>query len=263
MTDAPLLVDIDQNGTGWVTLNRPDVHNAFDDALIADLTAAFERLGADRAVRAVALRARGKSFSAGGNLKWMRRMAGYSPDKNRRDAEGLAAMLGALSHCAKPTMALVQGAVLGGGVGLVAACDIALAADDSTFCLSEVKLGLIPATIGPYVTAAVGERQARRYALTAERFDAMEAQRIGLVHEVVPSAGLSTAAERMLGALAGNGPLALTATKDLVRFVAGRPIDAEVMAETARRIADIRASEEGREGITAFLEKRKPSWAKD
>ena len=186
MTDAPLLVDIDQNGTGWVTLNRPDVHNAFDDVLIAELTAALERLGTDRAVRAVALRAAGKSFSAGGDLNWMRRMAGYSPDENRRDAEGLAAMLGTLSHCAKPTLALVQGAVLGGGVGLVAACDIALAAEEATFCLSEVKLGLIPATIGPYVIAAVGERQARRYALTAERFDAMEAMRIGLVHEVVP-----------------------------------------------------------------------------
>ncbi|MDP6775018.1 MAG: enoyl-CoA hydratase-related protein [Rhodospirillales bacterium] len=263
MTDAPLLVDIDQNGTGWVTLNRPDVHNAFDDVLIAELTAALERLGTDRAVRAVALRAAGKSFSAGGDLNWMRRMAGYSPDENRRDAEGLAAMLGTLSHCAKPTLALVQGAVLGGGVGLVAACDIALAAEEATFCLSEVKLGLIPATIGPYVIAAVGERQARRYALTAERFDAMEAMRIGLVHEVVPAAGLAAAAERMLGALAGNGPLALAATKDLVRAVAGRPIDAEVMAETARRIADIRASDEGREGITAFLEKRKPGWVED
>lgn len=263
MTDAPLLTDIDDAGTAWVTLNRPDVHNAFDDALIAELGAAFERLGGDRAVRAVALGARGKSFSAGGDLNWMRRMAGYSPDENRRDAEGLAAMLRTLAHCPKPTLALVQGAVLGGGVGLVAACDIAVAAEEATFCLSEVKLGIIPATIGPYVVAAIGERWARRYALTAERFDAAEARRIGLVHEVVPAAGLVSAAAAILAALAGNGPAALAATKDLIRAVAGRPIDAEVVADTARRIADARASDEGREGIAAFLEKRKPNWVKD
>ena len=263
MVDAPLLIDIDDAGTAWVTLNRPDVHNAFDDALIAGLGAAFERLGGDGAVRAVALRALGKSFSAGGDLNWMRRMAGYSPDENRRDAEGLAAMLHALSECPKPTLALVQGAALGGGVGLVAACDIALAADDATFCLSEVKLGLVPATIGPYVVAAVGERAARRYALTAERFGAAEAKRIGLVHEVVPAAELTSAAEAMLAALAGNGPMALAATKDLIRNLAGRPIDTDVMADTARRIADARASDEGREGIAAFLEKRKPNWVKD
>jgi methylglutaconyl-CoA hydratase len=263
MSDQNLLIEIDDAGTGWVTLNRPDVHNAFDDVLIADLTAAFERLGGDGAVRAVGLRAAGKSFSAGGDLNWMRRMAGYSTEENRRDAEGLAAMLHALSHCPKPTLALVQGAALGGGVGLVAACDIALTAANATFCLSEVKLGLIPATIGPYVVAAMGERQARRYALTAERFGAEEAMRIGLVHEVVPAEGLASAAQTMLAALAANGPAAMAATKDLIRSLAGRPIDADVRADTARRIADIRASDEGREGITAFLEKRKPGWIKD
>ena len=261
--DAPLLTEIDGAGTAWVTLNRPDVHNAFDDNLIAELATAFERLGGDGAVRAVVLRARGKSFSAGGHLNWMRRMAGYSPEENRRDAERLAAMLRTLSHCPKPTLALVQGAALGGGVGLVAASDIALAADDATFCLSEVKLGLIPATIGPYVVAAIGERWAGRYALSAERFDAKEARRIGLVHEVVPAAGLASAAAEILAALAGNGPAAMAATKDLIRAVAGRPINAELVADTARRIADIRASDEGREGISAFLEKRKPNWIKD
>ena len=263
MTNENLLTEIDAAGTGWVTLNRPDVHNAFDDALIAELTAAFERLGGDRAVRAVALGARGKSFSAGGDLNWMRRMAGYSPEENRRDAAGLAAMLQALSRCPKPTLALVQGAALGGGVGLVAACDIALAAEDATFRLSEVRIGLIPAVISPYVIAAMGERAARRYALTAERFDARQARHLGLVHEVVPAAQLASAAQAMLATLAGNGPVAMAAAKDLIRAVAGRPIDHEVVAETARRIADIRATDEGREGITAFLEKRQPNWVKD
>jgi len=261
MLNQLLLIEIDGAGTAWVTLNRPGVHNAFDDTLIAELSAAFERLGDDGAVRAVVLGALGKSFSAGGDLNWMRRMSGYSREENRCDAEGLAAMLRNISHCPKPTLAVVQGAALGGGVGLVAACDIALAADVATFRLSEVKLGLIPATIGPYVVAAMGERAARRYALSAERFDAMEAKRIGLVHEVVPAAELGSAARAMLAALAGNGPAAMAATKGLIRAVAGCPIDAEVIADTARRIADVRASDEGREGIAAFLEKRKPNWA--
>ncbi|TCO79279.1 methylglutaconyl-CoA hydratase [Plasticicumulans lactativorans] len=247
-------------GVATLTLNRPELHNAFDDALIAALTAALRRLEADPAVRVVVLAANGKSFSAGADLNWMRRMADYTVAQNLDDARGLAELMRTLNALAKPTVAKVQGAAYGGGVGLVACCDIAVAADGASFCLSEVRLGLIPAVISPYVVNAIGERQARRYFVSAERFDAAEARRIGLVHEVVPAAGLDAKVDELLATLAGNGPAAMVAAKDLARAVARGPLDAAMIEDTARRIADIRASAEGREGLSAFLGKRRPAW---
>ncbi|MCP5367325.1 MAG: enoyl-CoA hydratase/isomerase family protein [Hyphomicrobiales bacterium] len=261
MTYHPFTTTLDDAGTAWVTLNRPDVHNAFDDVLIGGLAAEFMALNDRPGVRAVVLRAAGKSFSAGGDLDWMRRMADYSFDENVMDANALAGMMQALNTLSKPTIAMVQGAAFGGGVGLVACCDIAVAAEDAVFCLSEVKLGLVPATIAPYVISAIGPRQARRYFQTAERFDAATAKRIGLVHEVVPAGELRGAVDHFLGVLRGNGPGAMAASKDLVFAVAGRPVTEEVLADTAERIAAARASAEGREGTSAFLQKRKPSWA--
>ncbi|MGK9165677.1 enoyl-CoA hydratase/isomerase family protein [Inquilinus limosus] len=248
-----------EDGVGTVVMDRPDRHNAFDEHVIADLTAAFARLGAEDAVRAVVLRGAGKSFSAGADLDWMRRMAAYDEAANLADARALAALMRTIDTLPKPTVALVHGAAYGGGVGLVACCDIAVATEAASFSLSEVKLGLIPAVISPYVVRAIGARAARRYFLTAERFDAVEARRLGLVHELVAGDGLEEAARRILAALRGNGPAAVRAAKDLVAAVAGRP-PAEVEEDCARRIAAIRAGEEGREGVAAFLEKRKPAW---
>jgi methylglutaconyl-CoA hydratase len=261
--EAPSLsVEVDDRGVATVTLARPELHNAFDDALVADLTGALEALGRDDRVRVVLLAARGKSFSAGADLGWMRRMASYSREENLRDALALARLMRTLDGLPKPTVAVVQGAAYGGGVGLVACCDVALASSRATFCLSEVKLGLIPAVISPYVVAAIGPRAARRYALTAEAFDAAEARRIGLVHEVVEEEALRPAAERIAGALLRNGPGAVAAAKALVTRVALAPLDDALVADTAERIASIRASDEGREGLTAFLEKRAPAWVK-
>ncbi len=258
---APVAVSVDARGIATVTLDRADKHNAFDAQLIAALTEVFSRLGADGAVRAVVLAANGKSFSAGADLNWMKLMAAAPEAENIRDARALAGMLRALNDLPVPTLALVQGAAMGGGVGLVACCDIVLAADGATFSLSETRLGLIPATIGPYVIAAIGARQARRYFLTAEKFNAAEAQRIGLVHEVVAAADLRAAAERILAALAANGPKAMGEAKALIRAIADRPIDDALIDDTAQRIARIRAGAEAREGLAAFLEKRKPSWS--
>ena len=248
-----------KDGVGTVTMDRPDRHNAFDEHVIADLTAAFARFGQDDAVRAVVLRATGKSFSAGADLDWMRRMAEYDEAANLADARALAALMRTIDTLPKPTLALVQGAAYGGGVGLVACCDIAIAAEAASFSLSEVKLGLIPAVISPYVVRAIGARAARRYFLTAERFDPVEARRLGLVHELVSSDALDETARQVLAALRGNGPAAVRAAKDLVATVAGKP-PAEVEDECARRIAAIRASAEGKDGVAAFLEKRKPGW---
>ncbi|MQX35896.1 enoyl-CoA hydratase/isomerase family protein [Roseospira navarrensis] len=261
MTDIQdaLRLERDDRGVATVTMARAAVHNAFDDGLIARLTDTFARLGADPSVRIVVLAADGKSFSAGADLTWMKRMAGYSRDENLADAKALATMLETLDRCPKPTIALVQGAAYGGGVGLVAACDIAIGTAGATFALSEVKLGIIPAVISPYVLNAIGPRAARRYMLTGERFDAEEAHRIGLLHDVVGSEELTGAGELMIRALLQAGPAAQTAAKDLIRAVSFRAPDA-VMDETAGRIADIRASAEGQEGLGAFLEKRKPSW---
>ncbi|MBB6250894.1 enoyl-CoA hydratase/isomerase family protein [Nitrospirillum iridis] len=257
-----VLAMVDEAGIATVTLNRPALHNAFNEDVIAELTALFERLGADPLVRVVLLRGTGPSFSAGADLDWMRRMAGYSRDQNHADALGLATLLRTLNNCPKPTIAVVHGAAYGGGVGLVACCDMAVAAEGATFCLSEVKLGLIPATIGPYVVAAMGERACRRYFLTAERFSATEAQALGLVHQVVPADQLDTAVAALVKRLGEGGPAAQRAAKDLIFACANRPVDDDLASDTAERIARIRASDEGREGVAAFLEKRKASWVR-
>ncbi len=243
-----------------VALARPEVHNAFDETSIAELTDVLRALDADDDVRAVVLLGHGKSFCAGADLNWMRRMAGYSNAQNLADAKALAAMLATLDNLSKPTIARVHGPAYGGGVGLVACCDIAIAAPDATFALSEAKLGLIPATISPYVIAAIGARHARRFFLTAERFTAAEAFRIGLVHDLASVDEMDTRINELLGALLLAGPQAQREAKALVRAIAGRPIDAGLIADTARRIARVRASSEAKEGVAAFLDKRPPSW---
>jgi methylglutaconyl-CoA hydratase len=259
MTDS-LAYAIDARGVATLTLNRPDLHNAFDDALIDEMTGMLARCGADPQVRALVLRGAGKSFSAGADLDWMRRMADYSIEENIRDAEGLARLMQTLDRLPKPVIGLVQGAAYGGGVGLVACCDIAIASERASFCLSEVKLGLIPSAISPYVVAAIGARQARRWFLTAEVISAARAHELGLVHEVVPHDRLEAALDDMLSALFQGAPMAQAEAKDLVFLVADRPVDAALLAETGRRIAARRASDEGREGVSAFLAKRAPSW---
>jgi methylglutaconyl-CoA hydratase len=251
---------LDARGVATLTLNRPAVHNAFDDALISELAGHLQDVEADRAVRAVILAAEGKSFSAGADLTWMRRLSAFSEAENVADAMRLAELMRRLDGLAKPTLALVQGAAYGGGVGLVAACDIAIAAEEAVFSLSEVKLGLLPAVISPYVVAAIGPRAARRYFLTAERFSAAEAFRLGLIHEIVPKEKLAEAGERVIAALAEGGPQAQACSKQLIAEVASRPVTDALVALTARRIAEARASDEGKEGVAAFLEKRKPSW---
>jgi methylglutaconyl-CoA hydratase len=248
------------DGVATIRMNRPDVHNAFDDALIAALTAELRRLEQLPQARVIVLAANGKSFSAGADLNWMQRMAKYSQEENLRDAMALAGLMRTLDGVKKPTVARVQGAAFGGGVGLVACCDIAIASTQAAFSLSEVRLGLIPSVISPYVIAAIGEREARRYFLTAERFDAMEARRIGLVHDVVDSGALDESVEKMAGQLLKGGPQALAAAKKLIADVSRRPMDDALSAETARRIAVMRVEGEGQEGLAAFLEKRKPDW---
>jgi methylglutaconyl-CoA hydratase len=257
-----VMVETGADGVAIVTLNRPEVHNAFDDEVIAELTQAFRRLGADLAVRIVVLRANGKSFSAGADLNWMQRITGYSHEQNVADAMALAEMLRALDGCPKPTVALVQGPAYGGGVGLVAACDIAVASTAASFALTEVRLGLIPAVISPYVIAAIGERACRRYFLTAERFSAEAAHRLGLVHEVVPPDRLAAAAADLFARLLECGPAAQAAAKELISDVALYPVDDAVVRDSAERIARQRASREGREGVGAFREKRKPAWSR-
>ena len=249
-----------RNAIGIVAMNRPDVHNAFNDAVIAELTRAARDLEKDDAVRAVILAGNGPSFCAGADLNWMKKMAGYGRDENVADAAGLAEMLRTWNELRKPTVARVHGAAYGGGVGLVACCDIAIAAAEATFALSESKLGLIPATISPYVVEAIGARHARRYFLTAERFDAAEAYRIGLVHDIVPIAQLDERIDGILRSLLAAGPQAQVECKALIRAVAGRPIDEAVIADTVERIAAVRASPEGKEGVAAFLGKRPAAW---
>jgi methylglutaconyl-CoA hydratase len=250
-----------QDRIARITLTRPEVRNAFNDAVIQELKAAFETVGARDDVRAVVLAAEGPAFCAGADLNWMRRMADYTRDENVADAGQLAAMLKAIYECPKPTMAAVQGDVFAGGMGLVAACDMAVSVDSATYCLSEVKLGLIPATISPYVIRAMGARAAHRYFLTAERFNAQEAHRIGFVHELVngPEA-LSAKVDELAQALCNASPAAVRAGKRLVLDAAEREINASLIAATVEGIADIRASEEGREGVQSFLQKRKPAW---
>jgi len=255
-----LKLDVDPKGIATITLDRPDKHNAFDDVLIGELDRAIEQTANDAAVRAVVLAANGKSFSAGADLNWMRRMADYSDDENFEDAMQLAHMLERLDALRKPTIARVQGHTFGGGVGLVACCDIAVAADAARFCLSEVRLGLMPSIISPFVVRAIGAREARRYFQTAERFDAVEACRIGLVHRTVPAAELDEAVAQIIDHLLQGGPEAQAATKDFIALNDASPINKELLRDAARRIANLRASEEGREGLSAFLEKRPPKW---
>ncbi|MDE2081338.1 MAG: enoyl-CoA hydratase/isomerase family protein [Burkholderiales bacterium] len=243
-----------------VWLNRPEVRNAFNEGLIAELTGAFRTLGADPALRAIVLGGRGKAFCAGADLSWMRAMAGYSWEQNQADASALAEMLWTIWRCPLPVVGRVHGDCYAGGVGLAAVCDVLVAAEGVQFCLSEAKLGLLPATIGPYVVRALGEQAARRYFVTAERFSAARALALGLVHECVPAEALDARVAEIVAAIVANGPAAVQACKALVQDVAGRPIDAALRAETARRIADIRASDEGREGVAAFLAKREPGW---
>jgi len=249
-----------RNGFALLSLARPDVHNAFDETLIAELTAALRALDADAAVRAVVLLGHGRSFCAGADLNWMKKMAGYGHAENLADAQALAAMLKTLNTLSKPTIARVHGAAYGGGVGLVACCDIAIAAQDATFALSEAKLGLIPATISPYVIEAIGARMARRYFLSAERFDAAEAYRIGLVHDIVLQGDLDSRINEVLGALVVAGPRAQAESKALIRAVASRPVDDSVIADTAARIARVRSTPEAKEGVAAFLGKRRAAW---
>ena len=263
MSVAALLSEVDEYGRAKITLNRPELHNAFDDTLINSLTEELKRLERDSSVRVVLLAARGKSFSSGADLNWMRRMSDYTFIENLTDAMGLAELMKTLANISKPTIALVQGAAIGGGVGLVACCDIALATESASFCLSEVKLGLIPAVISPYVAAAIGSRATRRYFITAERFDAETACRLGLVHEVVPSGQLEEKADDLSRMLLRNGPQAMASVKALVSEVALSTLDDDLIADTAERIAEIRASEEGREGLSAFLEKRTPNWIRE
>ncbi len=243
-----------------VWLNRPELRNAFNDQLIAELTHTFQALGADPALRAIVLGGRGKAFCAGGDLNWMRAMAGYSWEDNRADAMRLADMLWTLWSCPVPVVGRLHGDCYAGGVGLAAACDVLVAAEGMHFCLSEAKLGLLPATIGPYVVRALGEQASRRYFTTAERFDAAKAQQLGLVHACVPAEALDAQVQEIVAALVANGPAAVRACKQLVKDIAGRPLDAALREDTARRIADIRSSEEGREGVAAFLGKREPAW---
>ena len=249
-----------RGGVARLTLDRPEIRNAFDDALIAALTQALRELDADAEVRAVVLAGNGPAFCAGADLNWMKRMAGYTYEQNLADARSLAAMLKTLDRMQKPTVARVHGPAFAGGVGLVAACDIAVGVPEARFCLSEAKLGLSPATISPYVVRAMGERMARRYFLTAEVFDASEAYRIGLLSYVSPSERLDGEIDKMLEHLVQGGPQALAKIKDLIRAVSSGQVTDSMTEDTATRIAEIRVSPEGREGIASFLEKRKPAW---
>ncbi|HUQ26019.1 MAG TPA: enoyl-CoA hydratase/isomerase family protein [Burkholderiales bacterium] len=247
-----------KEGVARVTLNRPEVRNAFDDALIASLRKTFDELGGDPSVRVVVLAGSGPAFCAGADLNWMKRMAGYDHAANLRDAQALADMLATLDRMPKPTIARVHGPAFAGGTGLVAACDIAIGTAHAKFCFSEAKLGLSPATISPHVIRAIGERAARRYFLTAEVFDAEEAFRIGMLSILTDK--LDETIDALLQHLLAGGPEAMKKIKDLVRTVSSRPVDDALVAETAKRIAEIRGSSEGKEGIASFLEKRKPSW---
>ena len=258
-----VITQIDSRGVAQVTLNNPDKHNAFDDQMIIELTNAFNALAANTNVRIMLLKSEGKSFSAGADLDWMKRMASYSYQQNLNDARALAAMLKALHQMPIPTIARVQGAAFGGAVGLVSCCDIALASSNASFALSEVKIGLVPSTISPYVIAAIGERHAKRYFMTAERFDANTALQIDLVHEAVEKSLLDDKVEQLITAILSNGPEAVVAAKQLVFAVSGKAVDSSLIEHTCEVIAGIRVSAQGQEGLSAFLDKRKPNWLKD
>ncbi|KXI29991.1 enoyl-CoA hydratase/isomerase family protein [Paraglaciecola hydrolytica] len=257
-----LLLAIDEQGIATVTLNRPDIHNAFDAALISTLTTVFKRLDQDETVRGVILAANGKSFSAGADLNWMQAMANYSFDENLADAKSLAEMLAILNNLSKPTIARVQGAAFGGAVGLIACCDMAVGSRLSKFCLSEVKIGLVPATISPYVIDAIGARAARRYFATAEVFSARRARRLGLLSEAVTEEELDSTIAALIEHILRNSPKAVSAAKKLIFKVQNRVIDADLIHLTCEEIAHIRVSSEGQEGLQAFLQKRPANWIK-
>ncbi|WP_231759975.1 enoyl-CoA hydratase/isomerase family protein [Microbulbifer elongatus] len=255
-----MLCEIDNEGVATVTLNRPEIHNAVDDDLIRQLGETFDNLARSGGVRALILASNGKNFSAGADLNWMKRMADYTEEQNRTDAATLAAMLHKLDNFPAPTIARVQGAAFGGAVGLVSCCDIAVAAERASFCLSEVKIGLLPATISPYVINAIGTRQARRYFVTAERFSAERAKEIGLVSEVVQEAELDLTVQKLVNSITDNGPNAVTMAKQLAMSMSNRVVNDELQGQTSALIAAVRVSPEGQEGLSAFLEKRAPSW---
>jgi methylglutaconyl-CoA hydratase len=255
-----LLESIDERGVATLTLNRPERHNAFDGELVAHLTDALRELDTRSDVRVVVIRGNGPSFSAGADVEWLKRMAAASFDENLADAAALAELMLGLDRLSKPTIAFVHGAAYGGGVGLAACCDIVIATERASFCLSEAKLGIIPAVIGPHLIRAIGARQTRRYALTAEVIVARTAREIGLVHEVASEQEAPALCEKIVAALLRCAPGAQSEAKSLVAFCQARAIDGELAGETARRIAERRASPEGREGLEAFLEKRPPSW---
>ena len=264
MSNTFVLLNKKPNGVAELVINRPEVHNAFDDDVIAQLIDNLETVNQDPEVRVLVLRSNGKNFSAGADLAWMKRMAQNTHQENIEDAGKLARLMEVLNDLAKPTIGLVQGAAYGGAVGLAACCDIVIAAESSQFCLSEVKIGLIPAVISPYVVRAIGERQSRRYFVTAELFSAGQAQEYGLVHEVVATPELlDDACNRFLAQLRRNSPQAMHAAKELIFAVSSKVIDQDVIDDTARRIADIRVSDEGQEGLGSFLEKRKPNWIQE
>lgn len=260
MSDTTVATIIDQRGVATVTIKRPEKHNAFDDVVIAKLRDAFDSLAARSDVRVVVLGSEGKSFSAGADLGWMQRMVEYDYGHNMKDAELLAAMLAALHDLPQPTIARIQGAAFGGAVGLVSCCDMAIASEQASFCLSEVKIGLIPATISPYVIKAIGERACKRYFVTAERFSAAEAHRLGLVSEVVSPEQLDARIDALVATLLNNGPVAVREAKDLAISFAGKEISAALIADSCARIAHSRVSEEGQEGLAAFFEKRSANW---
>ncbi|EAR62660.1 enoyl-CoA hydratase/isomerase family protein [Neptuniibacter caesariensis] len=264
MSNNFVLLEKQANGVAHLIINRPEVHNAFDDDVIEQLINQLEAVNEDSEVRVLVLRSNGKNFSAGADLAWMKRMAQNSYQENLDDAGRLAKLMEVLSNLTKPTIGLVQGAAYGGAVGLAACCDIVIAAESSQFCLSEVKIGLIPAVISPYVVRAIGERQSRRYFVTAEVFTARQAQDFGLVHEVVADVEMmDDACNRFVEQLRRNSPQGMQAAKDLVFAVSGKDIDQAVIDDTARRIAEIRVSAEGQEGLGSFLQKRKPNWIQE
>ena len=258
-----VITQINSRGIAQVILNNPDKHNAFDDQMIIQLTEAFHTVAANPDVRIMLLKSEGKSFSAGADLEWMKRMASYSYQQNLNDARALAAMLKALHQMPIPTIARVQGAAFGGAVGLISCCDIAVASSKASFALSEVKIGLVPSTISPYVIAAIGQRHAKRYFMTAERFDTNTALQISLVHETVEEQFLDDKVEQLITAILSNGPEAVVAAKQLVFAVSGKAIDSSLIEHTCEVIAGIRVSAQGQEGLSAFLDKRKPHWLKD
>ena len=243
-----------------VWLNRPEVRNAFNDGVVAELTAAFDELGSDPELLAIVLGGHGKAFCAGADLSWMRAMAGYGWDENHADAARLAQMLWTIYRCPVPVVGRIHGDCYAGGVGLAAVCDVLVASEAAHFCLSEAKLGLLPATIGPYVVRALGEQASRRYFTTAERFSATRAAALGFVHEVTAPEQLDARVADTVAALVANGPAAVKACKQLVKDVAGQPLTTALRDDTARRIADIRASAEGKAGVQAFLNKQDPPW---